>query len=100
MRHRLIFYFTFLLSVLSCSDFLDEKSDMKLAVPETVADNQALLDTYGFINFDFASSGDTSSDDYFLNDEDYDAMQSDQDRRLYTWQPDYVAKPATEGNDW
>lgn len=73
---------------------------MKLAVPETVADNQALLDTYGFINFDFASSGDTSSDDYFLNDEDYDAMQSDQDRRLYTWQPDYVAKPATEGNDW
>lgn len=51
-----------------CSDFLDEKSDLKLATPDRLEDNQMLLNNYGFLNTDFASNGEGSSDDYYLTD--------------------------------
>ena len=35
-----------MLTVISCNRFLDEKSDSLLAVPETLDDNQAILDRY------------------------------------------------------
>lgn len=89
-----------ILSVLSCSDFLDEKSDLKLATPDKLEDNQMLLNNYGFLNVDFASSGETSSDDYYLTDADYNALSFEASKRLYTWMPDNVATPVSSGNDW
>lgn len=89
-----------MLSVLSCSDFLDEKSDLKLATPDKLEDNQMLLNNYGFLNVDFASSGETSSDDYYLTNADYNALSFEASKRLYTWMPDNVATPVSSGNDW
>ena len=89
-----------ILSVSGCRDFLDEKSDSKLATPETVADNQALLDQYAFSNTDFSGSGEVSSDDFFLSDAEFKALPYEEVKRLYTWQPDNVTIPVSAGNSW
>lgn len=59
-----------------------------------------LLNNYGFLNVDFASSGETSSDDYYLTDADYDGLSFEATKRLHTWMPDNVARPVSSGNDW
>lgn len=84
----------------SCSDFLDEKSDMKLTIPNTLEDNQALLDRLADVMTNFAQSGMSSSDDFYLTDADYNGLSYDEDKRLYTWQPDYVSTNQGNGNDW
>lgn len=83
-----------------CSDFLDEKSDLKLATPDRLEDNQMLLNNYGFLNVDFASSGETSSDDYYLTDADYNGLSFEATKRLHIWMPDNVAPSISSGNDW
>ena len=79
---------------------LVKKSDSKLTIPVTVEANQALLDNYNAINRDFATSGETSSDDVYLTDQDYNSLMYEELKRLYTWQPDNVSKPVSGGNDW
>lgn len=70
-----IFGFLSVLVVLtSCSRFLDEKSDSQLATPQTLEDNQALLDRITDVLGDFASSGMTSSDEFYLSDSDYNEI--------------------------
>ncbi|MCT4326168.1 RagB/SusD family nutrient uptake outer membrane protein [Elizabethkingia anophelis] len=80
-----------------CSDFLNEKSDSTLATPETLEDNQALLDHYNMINGGNASS-EIASGDIYVSDADFASAAYEADKRLYTWQGDFVAKD--EGNDW
>ena len=89
-----------LLLLTGCNRFLDEKSDSTLAVPMTLEDNQALLDRLTDVLSNFASSGMASSDDFYLSDADYNAMEYQEDRRLYTWQNDYVSTNQAAGNDW
>lgn len=82
----------------SCADFLNEKSDSKLVTPETLQDNQALLDKISNLLGSTSISGVISSDELYINDSDYNSISYDADKRLYTWQPDYVARAT--GNDW
>lgn len=89
-----------LLLTSGCREMLSEKSDLKLSTPATVEDNQALIDQFGFSNVDFASSGETSSDDYYMTDADYSGLYFEQTKRLYTWMPDNVSTTASIGNDW
>ena len=93
-----------LLAVLSlfcgCNRFLDEKSDSNLATPTTLEDNQALLDRISDVLSNFASSGMASSDEFYLSDADFDALEYQEDKRLYTWQKDYVSTNQGVGNDW
>lgn len=89
-----------LLISVGCGRLLDEKSDMRLTTPETLEDNQALLDRITDVLTDFALSGFASSDEYYITDADYNALSYEEDKRLYTWQPDHVAVSRTEGNDW
>ncbi len=89
-----------LLVLQSCTKFLDEKSDFRLTTPETLEDNQALLDRVTDILTNNASSGEVSSDDYYLTESDFQALPYEEDRRLYTWQPDRVSINQSEGNDW
>lgn len=99
---RNILLLTIILPILfstGCKDFLNEKSNIKLVIPKTAADNQALLDV-GFSNIEFSSDGETSSDDFYLTDADYNAKVFEEDKRLYTWRPDHVAKKASLGNAW
>ncbi|PTT39492.1 hypothetical protein DBR28_07300 [Chryseobacterium sp. HMWF028] len=91
----------FLSTVLcGCNRFLDEKSDSNLATPTTLEDNQALLDRISDVLSNFASSGMASSDEFYLSDADFDALEYQEDKRLYTWQKDYVSTNQGIGNDW
>lgn len=86
-----------LLLAANCSDFLDEKSDSRLATPQTLEDNQALLDHYNLINSGNLSS-ELLSGDIYISDADYNSADYDAEKRLYTWQSDYVSQES--GNDW
>lgn len=86
-----------LLLICSCSRFLAEKSDSSLTIPETLADNQAMLDRYHILSSN-ATSGEVSADDLYVTEADYMTMPNEADKRLYTWQPDYVS--LASGNDW
>lgn len=81
-----------------CEKFLAEKSDKALAIATSIEHYQALLDYYSLNNF--ANSGEVSSDDYSISDQDYNLIGYNADKRLYTWQPDYVALDGSNGNDW
>ena len=81
-----------------CSDILNEKSDYQLVTPVTVQDNQALLDKISNMLGDNSISGEISSDDIYITDSDYNGVSYDADKRLYIWEPDYVAR--NTGNDW
>lgn len=84
----------------SCQDFLEEKADAQLTIPETVADHQALLDNYMVMNTEFTSAGIVSTDDYYLTDAQFNAIPFEENKRLYTWMPDRVAKASSLGNEW
>lgn len=84
-----------------CKKFLEEKSDKSLSIPTTVDDFQAMLNSYGNLNIDFIAAGEVSSDDYYLTDNDFNSLYYESDKRLYTWQPDYVARPlSSAGDEW
>ena len=84
-----------------CNKFLEEKSDKRLSVPTTIEDFQAMLNNYGGLNVNFIAAGEVSSDDYYLSDADYNALNYESDKRLYTWQPDYVSRPeSSAGDEW
>lgn len=81
-------YFAFVIMLLGCEKFLDEKSNQRLVVPNTLRDLQSLLDNQGSVNTE-PGEGEVSSDDYFLSDDSWNSMRNEEDRRAYTWEPDY-----------
>lgn len=97
---KLVYLQIFLFMSLGCERFLNEKSDLSLATPETLEENQALLDRSIDNNENFAVSGLLSSDDVYLTSDDYNGLDYEEDKRLYVWQPDHVAVSQSEGNDW
>lgn len=81
----------------SCSRFLEEKSNSKLATPETLEDNQALLDRNFVLGLNTVS-GQISAEDVYVSEADFNNMSQEAEKRIYTWQPDHVS--LSEGNDW
>ncbi|MEN2436490.1 RagB/SusD family nutrient uptake outer membrane protein [Weeksellaceae bacterium A-14] len=96
----IIIFAAFISSVSSCHDFLEEKADDQLSIPETVADQQALLDNYMVMNTEFTSAAIVCTDDYYLTDAQFNAIPFEENKRLYTWMPDHVAKASSLGNEW
>ena len=84
-------------ALLSCKKYLDEKPDKKLAVPATTADLQAMLDYYNQLVIDPASD-EVSADDYYVTTSTWQALSKEEDRRMYSWEKDYVF--TSTGNDW
>ena len=81
----------------ACGDFLDGKSDKRLAIPESVSDLQALLESPTILLSE-PMYGEVSSDDYYLRAGDWAGLGSEFERRAYTWQPDYLYGEGI--NDW
>lgn len=69
----------------SCSSFLNEKSDQKLAVPSTLRDFQALMENSTYIHHAGPSEGEVSSDDYYLTTSDWMNLGYVTDRNTYVW---------------
>lgn len=85
-------YYLFLsltITYVGCEKFLDEKTDKRLVVPSSIRDLQSLLDNYSNLNIADPGEGEVSSDDYYLMDNTWAAINSEEDRRAYTWEPDY-----------
>ena len=83
--------------VFSCNRFLEEKSDSKLTTPQTLADNQAILDRSPARAF-HSTGSEISSDDFYTTDADFERTTTEAEKRMHTWQPDRVAVPGS--NDW
>jgi tetratricopeptide (TPR) repeat protein len=87
-----------LCSIIACSDFLEEKSDSRLATPVTLEDNQALMDRTFNSVLSNSISGQISADEIYITDADYGNLTNEFEKRLYTWQPDEVS--SSDENDW
>ncbi len=97
---KIVYIFSFFILLMmsnACNGFLDEKSDSLLAVPETLEDNQAILDRTYVLGLN-PTSAEISADDLYLTESDFNAMPNESEKRLYLWQPDYVSLES--GNDW
>lgn len=81
----------------SCEKYLDAKPDKRLGIPSGLVDYQALLDSYGKINFRGVSSIVCSADDYYLTDKDW-ASLSDFNKNLYLWKHENIFQP--QYNEW
>lgn len=94
----LLFSFMFVLLVANgCNHFLDERSDTLLAIPQTLEDNQAILDRYFVLGLN-PNSAEISADDIYITESDFNAMPYESEKRLHLWEPDYVSLES--GNDW
>lgn len=82
----------------SCKEYLDAKPNKTLAIPDNLPSLQALMDDYPRINNKAPGTGESSTDDYYITDADYNALPSEDDARVYTWQNSYLF--AGEPNDW
>lgn len=87
-----------LFSIAGCSDFLEEKSDSRLATPVTLEDNQALMDRTFNTVLSNSISGQISADEIYITDADYGNLTNEFEKRLYTWQPSEVS--SNDENDW
>jgi len=92
-----VYLLVFPLLLSACTKFLETKPNQALAVPRTLGDLQAMLDTYYKLNNNDPGSSETSADNYYLSDADW-ASLSEQERRLHTWQVDRVFP--NYQNDW
>lgn len=86
-----------LLTISACDRFLDEKSDSLLAIPQTLEDNQAILDRTYVLGLN-ATSNEISADDIYVSESAFNTMPNEPEKRLHLWQPDYVS--LASGNDW
>ena len=71
--------------ILSCTKFLDEKSDKALSLPKSLTDLQALLDAYGTMNEVYSYAGEEASDDYFLSTKNWQGIANQDTRNNYIW---------------
>ena len=98
---KIILSFFLLILFSGCEKFLEEKSDKRLTVPTTIEDFQAMLNSVGNLNTNFIAAGEVSADDYYISDEDFNTLEYESDKRLYTWQPDYVTRTqSSAGDEW
>jgi len=80
------------LSLYGCNDeFLDQKPDLKLAIPRTLADCQVILDDYSRMNASYPYHGEAAADNYYITDANYNGLpvtnNTSEDQFNYSWDP-------------
>lgn len=95
----LIFIFALLLfGTLSCTSFLDVKSDSKLAVPTSLEDYRAIMNS---ISSSLAvPEGEVMSVDHYLPDDEYDALFCQTDRELYRLEDSPMIQECDGSGGW
>ncbi|WP_316801449.1 RagB/SusD family nutrient uptake outer membrane protein [Pedobacter frigidisoli] len=69
----------------SCEKYLEEKPNKRISTPDKLSDLQGILDNYAVMNGQYPSAGETSADDYYLNDASW-SSSTERQRNLYLWQ--------------
>lgn len=96
--NKLFFYSCLIISVLigSCSSLLDEKPDIKMDIPKSLADAELLLNDYSTMNMGYPAYGEWSADDYYVTESTFaGALDLDQ-RNIYLW----ADMPYQSVNQW
>lgn len=88
-------FFTVLLTITSCSKYLDIQSNDEQIIPKDLESLQKLLDNSVKMNTGIAVYGEVSADNYFIGQATYD-MAVDWEKKKYIWQNDN----AYFDNDW
>lgn len=99
-KNIIVISFILVLLLTGCKKFLEEKSNKKLSVPETLDDLQALLNNNNLYSIVDPYSGEVSAGDFYLTDTDLNGLTSQSDQRLYTWEKDHLYATGSSGNDW
>lgn len=71
-----------------CDKFLDEKSDIKLSIPETFEDLRALMNYEGQLNRSFPSLLESGSDDYYVKTNVLKS-RSEPEQLVYMWENNF-----------
>ena len=82
----------------SCNKYLDDKSNSKLVIPQTLDDLQAIMDRTVVTNSSDPSALAVSSNEYYLTDNDFSALSSDYDKHMYQWDSTNLFQPGS--GDW
>jgi tetratricopeptide (TPR) repeat protein len=69
----------------SCEKFLDEKPDIKMAIPKTLADANLLLNDYTTLNGGYPTYGEMGTDDYYLTKDRWEGVSNVDHRNAYIW---------------
>ncbi|GGH10419.1 membrane protein [Sphingobacterium alkalisoli] len=69
----------------SCSEFLDEKPDIKMVVPKSLTDVELLLNDYAAMNMGYPLLGEWATDDYYLTKQSWEAIANQDQRNAYIW---------------
>ena len=85
--YNIFFLFLLIFIVGGCKKYLDEKPSNGLDIPDKLIELQGLLDRYNYLNVNDPGPDEVSADDYYLTNADW-ASQSEDLRRLYTWEKD------------
>lgn len=87
MKHRL-YFITAIILISGCQKYLDEKSDQKLQLPNTIDYVQGLLDNEVTLTNNNPGTGEACADNYYVTDASWASLTSEAQRNMYTWQPD------------
>jgi len=69
----------------NCSNFLEEKPDIKMVVPKSLDDAEFLLNDYTTMNTAYPVYGEWSTDQYYVSPETFDGVMNLDQRNAYTW---------------
>lgn len=96
--NKFLFYSCLIIPILivSCSSLLDEKPDIKMDIPTSLADAELLLNDYSTMNMGYPAYGEWSADDYYVTESTFaGALDLDQ-RNTYIW----ADMPYQSVNQW
>ncbi|MDQ1150860.1 tetratricopeptide (TPR) repeat protein [Sphingobacterium zeae] len=94
-RYPILFITALLFTLTGCDKFLDKKADLKMAIPESIEDGEALMDNYSMLNQGYPYIGELCSDNFQMSYSDWSAITIDEDRDLFVWNIQ-AAPPATQ----
>ncbi|MBD8490071.1 RagB/SusD family nutrient uptake outer membrane protein [Echinicola sp. CAU 1574] len=102
MKNKLSPIFTIMIiSILhlltSCEEFLDERPDKNIVIPQTTEDLQALLDANNMGMNDAPSLGILSSDDLIITEEGFQGLRNEIEQNAYLWKEEIFID---FGADW
>jgi starch-binding outer membrane protein, SusD/RagB family len=98
---KYIYVLVILIGLISCLDgeWLEQKRDIKLIVPQTLSDLRLLLNDDDNISSDNMNLAELSSDDYYLPQENFDLLFPFL-VNLHTWNPIVYPDDITPVVDW
>jgi tetratricopeptide (TPR) repeat protein len=84
----------------SCKKYLDEKTNKRYIIPESLSDLQALLDYYPKMNNADSYAAEVSADDYYVTTDDYYSYLPREEQRIYSWAKDSIFDASSSTNGW